>query len=301
MHDSADAPPTGLVSVVIPHVDDLANLDRCLALLAGQTLPSGRVEVVVADNGSAAGLAAVRAVAAGRARVIDAPERGAGPARNAGVAAARGDILVFLDSDCRPEADWLARGLAALGGADVIGGAVRVVAENAAAPTPVEAFELVFAFRNDLYVARKGFTVTANMFVRRAVFEAVGPFRNGMSEDVEWCHRARARGYRLAYAPGAVVAHPARRTWDDLVRKWRRTTREAYLLARPGGLRVLPWLARAWLVLLSALPHALKAMRAAEIGPLRDRLGAARVLLRIRGFRFLEAHRLAFTRQEAAR
>ncbi|WP_043749550.1 glycosyltransferase family 2 protein [Methylobacterium nodulans] len=290
-----------LVSVVIPHVNDLANLERCLDLLAAQTLPPGTVEVVVADNGSAAGLAAVEALAAGRARVVPAPIRGAGPARNAGVAAARGNILAFIDSDCRPAPDWLEQGLKALDAADIVGGAVRVEAENRAAPTPVEAFELVFAFRNDLYVQRKGFTVTANMLVRRTVFEAVGPFANGLSEDVEWCHRARARGYRLAYAPAARVAHPARRTWEELVRKWRRTTREAYLLAAPGPLGRLPWLARAWLVLLSALPHAVKVLRA-PVGGLRARLRAAGILLRIRSFRFAEAHRLAFGRHaEAAR
>ena len=284
------------LSVVMPHLDDLANLDRCLSLLAAQTLAPAEFEVIVADNGSKAGLAAVRAVAGDRARVVAAPERGAGPARNAGVRAARGEILAFIDSDCRPDADWLAAGAAALAGHDVVGGAVRVVA-GSGAPGPVEAYELVFAFRNDLYVRRKGFTVTANMFVRRADFDAVGPFANGMSEDVEWCHRARALGYHLGYAPACIVAHPARRTWDELTRKWRRTTREAHAFARPGLLGALPWLARAWIVLLSALPQAVRVMRAPELPAAQTRWGAIGVLLRIRSFRFAEAHRLAFARR----
>ncbi|WP_162559709.1 glycosyltransferase family 2 protein [Methylobacterium radiodurans] len=292
------------ISVVMPHLDDLANLDACLAHLAAQRMPPERYEVIVADNGSRAGLAAVEAVAAGRARVVAAPERGAGPARNAGVAAARGAILAFIDSDCRPSPDWLVAGEAALAadgaawsdraGSDVVGGAVRVIAADAAAPSAVEAYELVFAFRNDLYVRRKGFTVTANMFVSRAVFAAVGPFANGVSEDVEWCHRARALGFRLGYAPACIVAHPARRSWDELARKWRRTTREAHALAPVGLLGALRWLARAWLVLLSALPQSWRILRSSDLPARRTRLGAVMVLLRIRGFRFAEAHRLAF-------
>ncbi|WP_238181471.1 glycosyltransferase [Methylobacterium trifolii] len=294
---TADGPA---ISVVMPHLDDLENLDLCLSHLQAQTLGRDHFEIVVSDNGSRGGLAAVAALAGTRARVVAAPERGAGPARNAGVAAAKGRILAFIDSDCRPAPDWLREGVAALAHHDVVGGAVTVVPERDGAPEPVEAYELVFAFRNDLYVRRKGFTVTANMLMPRAVFEAVGPFANGVSEDVEWCHRARRLGYRLGYAPACVVAHPARRTWAELVRKWRRTTREAHALARPGPLGAAAWLARAWIVLLSALPQAVRLLRAPELSAPRIRWAALRVLLRIRSFRFAEAHRLAFGRASEA-
>ncbi|HZB92325.1 MAG TPA: glycosyltransferase family A protein, partial [Stellaceae bacterium] len=73
-----DAP---LVSVVIPHRDDLDNLRRCLDALGAQTWPS--LEIVVADNNSAGGVAAV-AAAAPHVLVVPAPEPGAGPARNCG-------------------------------------------------------------------------------------------------------------------------------------------------------------------------------------------------------------------------
>ena len=63
-----------------------------------------------------------------------------------------------------------------------------------------EAFECVFAFDNRAYVLDKGFTVTANLFCSRALFEDVGPFLTGVSEDLEWCMRARSKGYRIGYA-----------------------------------------------------------------------------------------------------
>ena len=99
------APP--VVSVIMPHYNDLDNLRLCLDRLARQTLPRDRYEIVVADNNSRCGLAAVAEVCGDRARAVPAPIQGAGEARNAAVAEARGAALAFIDSDCRPERDWL--------------------------------------------------------------------------------------------------------------------------------------------------------------------------------------------------
>lgn len=281
------------VSVVIPHYDDLANLDACLTLLGRQSDTGPVVEIIVADNGTPGGVDAVRRLVGSRARVIEARERGAGPARNAGVAASHGAVLAFIDSDCRPDPHWLAEGIAALGPRDIVGGQVSVSVSDPAEPTAVEAFEQVFAFRNETYIRDKGFTVTASLFVRRAVFDEVGPFGNGVSEDVDWCARARRLGVAVRYAPAARLEHPARRTWADLVRKWRRLSRETYALGAAEPFGRLRWLGRSWLVLLSAPLHALRVMGARDLPSMRARLSALGVLFRIRLFRFVEAHRVA--------
>src|SRR4051812_2739861 len=216
------------VSVVIPHYQDLAGLELCLAALDRQTYPRGDFEIVVADNASPVGLPAVEAVVRGRARVVTCTEKGAGPNRNAGVAASKGEILAFIDSDCQAEPGWLAAGVAGLAGYDFIGGKVKVLVEDPARLTAAEAFEAVFAFDFETYITKKGFTGAGNMFCPRAVFDEVGGFRVGMSEDLEWSHRARAKGFRLGYAPDAVVGHPARRTWTELRNKWRRVNAETW-------------------------------------------------------------------------
>ena len=71
----------GLVSVIVPHLNDYENLDACLTLLEAQSFPGDRTEVIIADNGSSRGLDAVRAMVGTRGRVIEVAERGAGPAR----------------------------------------------------------------------------------------------------------------------------------------------------------------------------------------------------------------------------
>src|SRR5688572_18224951 len=100
MNNSGEETPQ--VSVIVPHYGDLANLDRCLSALVRQTYPRERFEIVVADNGSPQGEAAVLQAIAGRARLTIVAEKGAGPARNGGVAVSQGRILAFTDADCRP-------------------------------------------------------------------------------------------------------------------------------------------------------------------------------------------------------
>ena len=90
------------ISVVIPHYNDLKRLSLCLDALRRQTYPADRVEIVVADNASPQGVEAVRAVVADRARVVLVRDRGAGPARNGGVAASTGEILAFIDLTATP-------------------------------------------------------------------------------------------------------------------------------------------------------------------------------------------------------
>ena len=216
----------GLVSVIVPHLDDYDNLDACLTLLQAQSFPGDRMEVIVADNGSSRGLDAVRQIVGSRGRVIEVAERGAGPARNAGVRASRGEAIAFIDSDCRPDRRWLEEGLLELELADFVGGQVDVLVQDPRRMTGAEAFESVFAFRNERYVKSLNFTVTASMFVWRSVFDAVGGFVNGVPEDKDCCVRARRRGFRIRFAAKSIVGHPARRTMLELKRKWRRLVLE---------------------------------------------------------------------------
>lgn len=273
------------VSVIVPHYNDLENLDLCLEHLFRQDYSDGQMEIIVADNNSRCGIAAVQDRAGSRVRVILAQEQGAGPARNAAAAVAKGEILAFIDSDCVPNPDWVRRGVVALGKADFIGGRVDVLAAVPGQLTPTEAFETVFAFDFESYVNKKRFTGSGNMFVTRAVFEAVGGFRKTVSEDMEWSHRAIAKGYKLAYAGDVAVGHPARRNWRELAAKWRRLVNETYAYHRLNGGGAGTWLLNVAAVLLSPALHAPKVLASPKLTSWRDRLGALAILFRLRFYR----------------
>jgi cellulose synthase/poly-beta-1,6-N-acetylglucosamine synthase-like glycosyltransferase len=276
------------VSVIIPHYNDLESLELCLNLLKAQTFDTKDFEIIVADNNSRCGFLAVSALCeriGTNIKAVPAPIQGAGPARNAAVAASAGPILALIDCDCRPAVDWIEKGLEALKRCDVLGGRVDTVAFDPRNPTAVEAFEMVFAFNFKRYIEQEGFTGAGNMFTRRTIFDAVGPFRNGVAEDFDWSKRAVTAGYSLLYDDHTVVRHPARRTYDELKKKWRRVTREAFnsMIETPNG--HAKWILRSFLVLISPFGHIPKVARSHVLTP-KQKLQALRVLFAIRFWRF---------------
>ncbi|WP_205854134.1 glycosyltransferase [Phenylobacterium kunshanense] len=277
------------VSVIMPHYQDLRGLEIGLRALEAQTYPKDRFEIVIADNNSPIGIDAVRAVVGDRAKLVLVTDKGAGPARNGAVAASKGEILAFIDSDCVAEPQWLVEGVKALDRFDLVGGRVRVLVSDPPNMTPAEAFERVFAFDFKTYIEKKGFTGAGNMFCRRDLFEKVGGFGVGMSEDVDWSRRAVAGGARLGYAPTAAIGHPARVTWDELVGKWRRVNAETYGLMNGKKGQRTRWLLRNLLMPLSAVAHTPKVFRSPELDTLEQRLKALVTLYRIRFWRLRDA------------
>ncbi|MGD9800664.1 MAG: glycosyltransferase family 2 protein [Parvularculaceae bacterium] len=284
------------VSVVIPHFNQARLLEICLSSLEQQTWPRARCEIIVADNGTPGGIESVKA-AFPHVRFIDVAERGAAPARNAALAVTTGEAIAFIDADCVAAPDWLENGLDGLREADLSGGRIIVTVENETAPTAVEAFERVFAFQQRDYVERKKFSATANLFVRASAARAIGPFTNGLSEDVDWCRRGVALGFHLAFNDKSIVSHPARRDWSELIRKWERIIAERWAgFEGRGSVRAFAWISLAAATALSTAPHLLRVATSAELTSVRDRAAAAAILARLRWWRARRMTSLLFAK-----
>lgn len=271
------------VSVVVPHRNDPAGLQRCLASLASQAAPPAH-EIIVVDNGSR-----VPPIDVCRpyplVRLLHELTRGPGPARSRGAEAAVGEVVAFLDADCVAAPDWLTTIIDhfdARADAQIVGGQVGIAAVDPQRLTAVEAFESVFGYRMRLYVERDGYAATCNMAVRRRTFRAVGPFRGiDVAEDVEWGRRAAAAGAIPAYLPAMRVATPARRSYADLARKWDRHVAHEYAEVTARRLR-LRWLGRAVAVAASPVADLPRIATSTRLQGWRPRLLAAAVLIRIR-------------------
>lgn len=211
------------VTVIIPVHDDADRLVRCLAALRAQTYP-GPIEIVVVDNASHQDVAAALP-ADPPVRLLHEPRPGSYRARNAGIAAATGDLLAFTDADCLPRPTWLERAVERLDSdpaIDAIGGRIELLFRDGAHPTTgPEIYEVRHTFRQDRYVAEWSFSATANLVTRAAAVSRVGPFdaRLRSGGDLDWGRRLAAAGGRMVYDPDVVVEHPSRPGWRDLVVK----------------------------------------------------------------------------------
>lgn len=203
-------PPTA--AIIVPTRGRPVYLDAALASLAPQAAAAG-AEILVVDDGPDP---ATRAVAASHgARYLDGTAgRGLNAARNAGLAAARADLFVFVDDDIVVDDGWLA----ALTGAaaalpDEVGaltGPIRVRIEGRRFPMcgreggPVTAQDL--GPRDTDCETAWG----ANLAIRRGAIERVGAFDAALSgggDEAEWERRWRAGGGRIRYVAAAGVVH----------------------------------------------------------------------------------------------
>lgn len=214
-----------LVSVIVPVFNDEAGLRRCLAAIKAQSYPGER-EIIIVDNAPLFSLATLAAANAG-VTFLSEPLPGSFNARNAGTRVATGELLAFTDADCRPQENWLANGVAALM-ADpaiaMVGGAIDLVIDHKGPPTLPELYQMALAFPQKVYVEQQSYAATANMFARRATFDRVGLFNGALKSggDAEFGRRVGAAGLRIAYAPEALVQHPARTSYQEIFRKARR-------------------------------------------------------------------------------
>lgn len=278
-------PATNRISVVIPHLNQPAMLGRCLASLkAGHRTPD---EIIVVDNGSGQ-LPQEICAAYPEVQLLQEPTPGPGPARNRGVAQATGDILAFIDADCLADPGWLAAAEAAMEdpAAEILGGDVRIAYTDPAHLTQLEAYESIYAYRMDRYIAREGFTGTGNLVVRRAVLEAVGPFAGlSVAEDRDWGQRATKAGHKIRYIAGMKVYHPARARFSELRQKWDRHMAHDFVRAREKSAGRLRWAAKMLAMGVSPLAELPRILMSDRIQGLRARALAFIGLARIRFYR----------------
>jgi cellulose synthase/poly-beta-1,6-N-acetylglucosamine synthase-like glycosyltransferase len=207
-------------------------------------------------------------------RVIWAETPGSYAARNAGVTEAIGQYIFFIDADCRPHVSWLTEGLAAFDkdpDCHRIAGAVIVEPESGVW-NGWSLYDSVFNLCQENYV-RKGFAVTANLAVRRELFEKVGLFLEASfsGEDKEWSRRASAAGVPLIYLGSMSVQHPARATFIECAQKRRRLAGARFVVK--SGRRVAQSMPRFHYVLPS-LPAFRNIWRHPASAPIATRLSA---------------------------
>ncbi len=205
------------LSVVIPTYNRLETLRVVVPMLLDSDLRPERYEIIVADSNSTDGTAEfLRELAAKHPNLthLPGPYTGRAMARNAGIHAARGEVVLFTDSDIIPSPDLLSLHLARHRqerGIAVVGMEVQV--------DSYEEYERKRDFpelRRPLHPANRTrlswlYFLTGNASVRRDDLLRVGAFDESFTgyghEDLELGYRLERIGVRISYEPRAVNYH----------------------------------------------------------------------------------------------
>ncbi len=204
------------ISVIIPSLNSPV-IDRVIDAMRGQDMASVIDEVIVVgkdDAGLIPEAPGVRLIDTGRP--VDAST-----ARNLGIEATTGDLLIFLDSDCIPRPEWLKWHIAAHeAGHPVVGGGVLPAGAGYWHLTyNLSMFHEVFSTAP---ARSRPFLPTLNLSVERRVIDIVGGLdeRLKYSHDLDWTTRMRRAGFVPWFCPRAAVEHvhsrhTLRQVWDD--------------------------------------------------------------------------------------
>lgn len=226
-----------MISIVIPTYRDWPRLQLCLNALTKQTISSAEFEIIVVNNNSEESLPHNFSLPS-NAVVIHEPTPGSYAARNRALRVAQGQIIGFTDSDCVPDIDWISNAVRIMdfnNEVDRLAGAVKVFRE-ANSSWLAWKFESITAF-NQRHNVINGVSVTANLFVRRAVFDKVGLFDASLYSggDIAWNKFASKNGATLIYSDQVIVKHPARSSMCEIVNKSRRIFGSNLIQARREG------------------------------------------------------------------
>ena len=227
-------------SIIIPVLNNPQGLRRCIEALRGQGLA---FELIVVDNGSTDETCAVAELHADR--VLICPKLTIGALRNQGAQVAKGQILVFTDSDQRPAEGWLASGLEALAreeSAGMVGARYHAPEGSSWVAKTWDLQRRYSDVPGDI-----GWLEAGNLLVTRAAFERVGGVRTDLvaSEDVDLSFRVRNAGFRVICDPKIINYHDGDpQTLIDFFRKerwrgssgWKAWATQGYPLSELPGL-----------------------------------------------------------------
>lgn len=224
----AQAPHFGLprypkVSVVVATYNGARTLKSCLDSLSRLKYPD--YEVIVVDDGSTDATPEITQRYP-QFHYLRQANHGLSVARNSGIAAARGEIVAFTDSDCRADVDWLNYMVGDLLNYDyhAIGGHNFLPPEDswvaaAVMASPGGPAHVMLTDREAEHVPG------CNMAFYKWVLEDIGgfdPLFRKAGDDVDVCWRMLERGYRIGFSPAGFVWH------------YRRSTVAAYLRQQSG-------------------------------------------------------------------
>ncbi len=232
-----------MISVIIPSYNSQSTIEKCLDALYAQTY-RGEFEIILADS-SVDKTPEIVTTRYPQVQLIHFERKtDPGTARNHGVKESRGEIILFIDSDCEADREWMEKivslhrefpEVAAIGGAAINGNPLH---DN------VGWAGYMGEFREFIPQQPRGFVPhipTLNISYKRWVFEKLGYFdpRYYPQEDLVFNYQVTQSGYRILFSPDIRVKHTHRSDFRTFLQHQKKighiTSRVLKVLPLPGA------------------------------------------------------------------
>lgn len=226
-----------IFSIIIPVYNDAEDLKLVLDAIEEQDFPAENFEIFVVDNGSSDNSVEVAKSYSFVAVLLEHKNLNSPySCRNRGIERAQGDIIVLLDASCKPVKNWLhfAQQCFEDNYVDILGGDVRFdFKENV---TSAKIYDSLTNIRMQYSIEEKNVAKTANLFIKKDVFDKIGVFPEGLRSggDVRWTSKAKRKGYKLEFCKDAVVYKTARSFFELVKKQWRVGVHQPLIYAEQG-------------------------------------------------------------------
>lgn len=206
-----------MFSIIIPVFND-RKIASCLKSLNNNDVTD--CEVICVDNNST-DPEIKKIISQYKVKYIKETRPGSYTARNTGARNAQGDILVFLDSDCEPSADWLKNIKEAFqNNIDGLMGKIIGKNKNKIAEFEQKFYEAVTGkfLNQEKYLKRID---TRNFAIKKEIFNKLKGFNEALQYggDMEFGARAYQAGYKISYAESVIVSHANETNLDKIIDK----------------------------------------------------------------------------------
>lgn len=222
--------PSIFFSLIIPYRENPDQVRKLLKHLEGQTYPKDAFEVVLIDNSITSSHVFFESKELKITHLHEQKYEGSPySARNRGIEKAEGKFCAFIDANSYPDDNWLlsAHKCLQFSEHEIVAGAVEF--EYGGRATPSKIADSLTSIQMERSVMVRNVAYTANLFIRRDLFEQIGLFEEGVRSggDVRFCKKAGESGVQISYCKDAVVYKEAR-SFKALISKKIRTGRGYY-------------------------------------------------------------------------
>lgn len=202
------------ISVIIPVYKDPDGLKKTLDSLVQQSLPINEFDVIIINDGGDEYIIQLEKEYQKYScfRFIHrSPNKGSYFSRNEGIEIATSENLAFIDADCVASHSWLETGLKYLDAYDYVAGNIEIDYQQVNSISTYHDFLTAFPIKE--YFSNEGFGVTANLFVKKIIFDKIGLFNSVLYSggDLEFGFRVSQHPeLKRIYAEDCVVFHSPR-------------------------------------------------------------------------------------------